>query len=336
MENRKKLNSRLAHTVLEGLKYTDLSKESLQAIHGWLTDKEKAEEKELFFQEFFNDTFDFERRPSQVAYDMLPEILERLGLDKPKAVRRPLWTKLSFRVAAAVVPFLLLAGAALLTIYRSGNADLPEPSDPVIVANATDVPETIRLACGTQIVLKPGSELQYNDNRSEREVTLSGEAFFTVTTTGEPFIVRTEDLIVTVLGTEFHVRAVENTSTEVSLLSGSVEVSEANGSVILQPMERLTYVPSTGQTDISEFHPAMAGRLKKGTLDLDGVPLSRALEQIAGFYGRSLVLESRPDDRVDVNLVLKENIPVEEILEMVQFISESFTYEITENTISIR
>ena len=86
----------------------------------------------------------------------------------------------------------------------------------------------VTLPDGTVVFLNAGSTLSYpNDfTNAVREVKLSGEGYFKVVTMAEhPFVVYTPALDISVLGTEFNVRAYQDEQqTEAVLISGKVEV----------------------------------------------------------------------------------------------------------------
>ena len=86
------------------------------------------------------------------------------------------------------------------------------------------------LSDGTEVYLNADSRLVYPSRFTgkERSVFLDGEAYFRVAKdAGHPFIVRTQTLQTRVLGTEFNVSGYEGSDTEVTLVEGSVEVSDA-------------------------------------------------------------------------------------------------------------
>ncbi len=80
--------------------------------------------------------------------------------------------------------------------------------------NVTSTPMIVSLADGSVISLQPRSRLSYAQDfgrDGEREVYLSGEAFFEVTKDpNKPFCVYANELTTKVLGTSFNVRAFEN------------------------------------------------------------------------------------------------------------------------------
>ena len=87
----------------------------------------------------------------------------------------------------------------------------------------------LRLADGTQVWMNSGSSLKFpvNFRGDRREVVLNGEAYFNVTKSSVPFIVKTSEMDIKVLGTSFNVSVYEDDGTVIAtLVSGSVEVYE--------------------------------------------------------------------------------------------------------------
>jgi len=80
---------------------------------------------------------------------------------------------------------------------------------------------------GSLIQLSAESALKYKKSswKSERNVKIKGEAYFDVEKGRIPFIVNSENLIVTVLGTQFNVKH-RNNMIEVAVNEGKVQVSD--------------------------------------------------------------------------------------------------------------
>ena len=104
---------------------------------------------------------------------------------------------------------------------------------PVVYEAAPGEQRMVRFPDGSVVTLSGGSTIQRTrlwgaPLRAARATTLTGEAFFDVTPSETPFIVQTFDAEVTVLGTEFGVRAWPDepeAATRVALLSGQVRLS---------------------------------------------------------------------------------------------------------------
>ena len=100
------------------------------------------------------------------------------------------------------------------------------------------------LADGTNVWLNSDSKLKFPLHfvGNQRAVYLEGEAFFEVTSDSlKPFVVKTEQLDIKVLGTSFNMKSYPSETQQVTLVQGKVEVRVGNYSRKLQPGEQLNY-----------------------------------------------------------------------------------------------
>jgi transmembrane sensor len=148
-------------------------------------------------------------------------------------------------LAAGLVFAILISAYFILTQSQHTNQVKEEQISSVITkyGNKTKV----SLPDGSQVWLNAGSKLDYNNgsfNQTLREVKLSGEAYFDIAhKDGKPFIVRSGNMRIRVLGTKFNVKAYpEEQNIETSLIKGSVEITikdRPDDKYILRPNEKL-------------------------------------------------------------------------------------------------
>ncbi|GGH00209.1 FecR family protein [Mucilaginibacter phyllosphaerae] len=145
--------------------------------------------------------------------------------------------------AAAAVFFCVLGGVFYFNIIQSSKSI-------TMAMHKMQVPygntRKLIMPDGTEVTLNAGSTLTYPGSFAgkTREVTLTGEGFFKVVKNPrKPFLVHTQKLTVTVLGTVFNVKAYANDkTTETTLLTGKVQVDLNNNpekKVVLMPNEKL-------------------------------------------------------------------------------------------------
>jgi len=134
------------------------------------------------------------------------------------------WRMPIIQWAAAV---LLLVGATLAVLLpQRRQAPAAAPSW-VQQYNTGKQPQLVTLADHSRVTLYPGSSLYYRPGLvgARREVKLKGEAFFQVAKNpARPFLVYTEQLVTTVLGTSFRVKAYLGRTNEVAVEEGRVAV----------------------------------------------------------------------------------------------------------------
>lgn len=154
-------------------------------------------------------------------------------IDQPKTI-----------VRSKTIPWLRIAAmlVVIAAVYLVTNLFLNKNEDviPLTIA-ATEKVKELKLPDSSVAILNKNSSISYPSkfDKTKRQVTLQGEAFFNVTADKDkPFIVDVNNVQVRVIGTSFNIRS-ENGATEVIVESGRVEVIKNNRSVILGPKEKI-------------------------------------------------------------------------------------------------
>jgi len=152
--------------------------------------------------------------------------------------RRLVWITAGIAVAASVAAIFFFK-----PVTRQGKKEIASINE---ISTRLGSKTRIQLPDGSIVWLNAGSKLVYDKEfgKEERPVTLSGEGFFDVVRDpSKPFIVRTANIEVRVLGTVFNVKAYpEDKSSETSLIHGSLEVSiksRPRDKIILSSNEKL-------------------------------------------------------------------------------------------------
>lgn len=165
--------------------------------------------------------------------------------------------------------------------------------------------ENINLPDGSQVVLNANSSLVYSgnwQNSAEREVWLEGEAYFKVTKAvpkkGKKFVVHTQDLEVTVLGTQFNVNT-HKPETDVVLEEGRIDIKiirynhpESEENISMVPGQKASFNPIVKKYQISKVNSEVYTSWKDGTLVFDGTPLSELKNIIEHNYGYQVEFEN--------------------------------------------
>lgn len=148
---------------------------------------------------------------------------------------------------------------------------------------------SIVLSDGTKAWVNSGSTLVYPAvfGKDKREVFLSGEAYLDVAKNTTPFIIKTNQIDVHVLGTQLNVAAYhEEESQSVVLVTGSVEIKskEQNKGIKLIPDQLLTYQTHTHQVHIEKVDTENYTSWIDGYLLLKGESISHVLNRISRHY----------------------------------------------------
>lgn len=156
------------------------------------------------------------------------------------------------------------------------------------------------------IVLPDHSEIQLNSNSSltwnrnwkksgERTVHLEGEAFFDVENIDDlPFYVKTEDVSIHVIGTQFNVNN-RRATTRVFLESGRVNVEierQPDELIEMVPGEELVYEALQNKIEKSQVNVAeeISG-WKEGLLIFRDASMREVLKSISDIYGKEFVMQ---------------------------------------------
>lgn len=170
------------------------------------------------------------------------------GIDHP-AAEEAVPAKKSYRrkLLYSLALVTSLATIWLIFLREASPTASPAPKLAKVVATPNGSRTKMTLPDGSSVWLNSGSKLTYNgdfETGTQREVKLSGEAFFDVVkNTSRPFIIHTEKMDVKVLGTRFNVKAYAgDKTTETSLIRGKVEVflhSLPGKKYVLNPSQKL-------------------------------------------------------------------------------------------------
>lgn len=210
--------------IIDSYSKHDFTPEVRSVFERWLADESDAEDKTNSMRELW-DSMDAAPVPS-----MTEDPLEMLCADRPdrKLRRRTvlMWLSVAASVCIAVVSSVL-AGSAL----RSEKVCLI----------ASDMSKACFTLPDSSIIwLNKGSRLYYDKrfNSKKREVTLEGEGYFEVSKNREkPFIVKTPEMDIRVLGTRFTVSAYAGEAVSAYLVEGSIGISSEDmcDDIILKP-----------------------------------------------------------------------------------------------------
>lgn len=290
--------------------------------------------------------------------DMLPppSTGERIwsGIQQKNNLRKysiSTWLKI-----AAVIAMFVLVGTMVVSRYQKTDpgtvADMqaipvpPDNTQSLSFENTTQIPQQLRLADGSIIVLQPGGRVSYPSefDTDSRKVSLSGEAFFDIQRDEQrPFYVFTREVVTKVLGTSFTIKANEkDREITVAVKTGKVRVytnprDEENptNSVTLTPNQKIVY--NREAVEISKQlveKPEIV--LEKPTLfemKYDGVSVIRIFQVLEENYG----VEIDFDEALWNECVLTTKMSDEGLMERIEIITKAIgaTYSVNDAVIKI-
>lgn len=219
-------------------------------------------------------------------------------VEEPKVVEfRPAWWQSTVGIAAMVI----CAIGVVWLVYLNMNS-APDVEQRLVRADNQTVSDT--LPDGSVVVLNKHSSISYNDpftNGDERHITLSGEAFFTVTPDKEkPFVISVNDVTVKVVGTSFNIKD-NKTETEVVVETGVVEVSKEKKSVRLKPQQKVRIVPQSADLQPELVNNEFYSYYRTGKLICMDTPLPELVAALREYYHADIVIENGELNRKRIN-----------------------------------
>jgi transmembrane sensor len=207
--------------------------------------------------------------------------------------------RLPYRWMAYAAAVLLLLGAAFFfnkPVDRK-NKVLQNTAGLKPVAHP-GLRKWIKLPDGTSVQLNVDSKLDYPetfDGKTNREVTLSGEAYFDVKRDVEhPFVIHTANLKTTVLGTAFNISAYPSAKTiTVTVTRGKVMVQDASKTLaVLIPNQQMTWNAGSAiaQKHLINAEDVIAWKVQD--LIMDDVSLQQAADMIASRYKIKVIFKN--------------------------------------------
>lgn len=211
-----------------------------------------------------------------------------------KTSRKSKVRRLVYRYAAAAAA-VVIAGLSGVFVEREINYNKMTAQ-----TNVLEVPAgqrmSVTLSDGTQVQLNGNSRIEYPVifSRKQRNVKLSGEAFFEVTHDEKhPFIVETFASKVEVLGTRFNVYADEASEYfSTALVDGKVKVTtndETAEQVVLAPDEMVKFV--NNHLVVTKVDAENLISWTEGYVNLADTDFESLMRRFENVYGVKIVIE---------------------------------------------
>ncbi|MDR7131010.1 ferric-dicitrate binding protein FerR (iron transport regulator) [Algoriphagus sp. 4150] len=191
---------------------------------------------------------------------------------------------------------------------------------------------------GSKVWLSTGSKLEYAaDFPSNRQVSLSGEAFFEVVSNpNSPFRITTGDMATEVLGTSFNLKSYNQTGVELSVYSGRVKFSDQHSntdSAILLMGEKISWSAQAGLSETELFDVAKLPDWRLGKISFDNAAIEVILSTLKIWYDVTVEVDGKGTN-CHYSGEFKQ-ASLEQILETLSF-ALNLTYKINDAHVTIR
>ena len=194
---------------------------------------------------------------------------------------------------------------------------------------------SLALADGSKVWLNAASTLKYPTAfaSNERKVEVTGEAYFEVShNAAMPFIVTKGETSVRVLGTHFNVNAYDDEkSLDVTLLEGSVKVSNGNENVFISPGQQADIQDArlTVHND-ADLEEVMAW--KNGLFSYKGAGVETIMRQVSRWYDVDVIFEKPVTEKFYAQV--SRNTNVSKLLKMLEA-TKAVHFKINGKTITV-
>lgn len=219
--------------------------------------------------------------PANEVETEVQKLLAAIGNEQPSILSTYPRRSKFFKIASVAAILVVTAGVIFYSLQSAASSE--------VLSKITKRGERARLqlADGSTVLMNVDSRVNYPEffGEDNRTVELHGEAVFYVNRNeAKPFIVKTGDFKVQVLGTSFNVSTYSNDSlASVELLSGAVMVKlndKEKSIVALRPFEKMIYDKTTLQWRIEKFENENVIGWKDGVLVFDNTPLEEIIKEL--------------------------------------------------------
>jgi ferric-dicitrate binding protein FerR (iron transport regulator) len=252
-------------------------------------------------------------------------------------------TNALFKIAAALLLIMLFTFIAFR--YTRNTTEENQIAQTITKENQRGRKSTIFLKDGSIVYLNSDSKIQFPEvfTDSNRIVQLEGEAFFDVARDeNKPFVVLTNDLKVSVLGTSFNINAYrENEFTKISLNTGKVKIENEGiddennvKSIELNPGQSVAYLSKQSTfTEVYPFNSNLDLSWKDGKIVFENADLETMIKRFERWYNVDFVLKNKPYFAWDYTGEF-HNQTLQDVLELLSF-SQSFDFQINQDKVEV-
>ena len=228
-------------------------------------------------------------------------------------ITRRLWLQVA-SVAAILISGLLIGSVITYLISASPNG-----SDQLVFETPRGEKSMVKLPDGSEVWLNANSRLIYNSfSPTHRQVELKGEAFFKVIHNEKaPFVVRTNECDVKVLGTTFNVMAYDEFGRkEITLLTGKVDVLANGTEEILKPGESL--ILKDHKMQIREVDASQSSLWVDNKFSFKNIPLTELMKRLENWYDVDIVLDNQTGREVNFTGTFKNEETIWQVLDAIK------------------
>lgn len=262
-------------------------------------------------------------------------ILQKSAIHSDYNNKRNLLSRLLSIVAA------LLVGVFLTTIFFQYN----EENHPLLgnsykITTGKGEKSMLQLPDGSKVWLNACTTLEYPADYgiNNRDIRLAGEAYFEVAKNRDiPFIVTSNELEVTALGTAFNVCAYENDDRlTTALFSGQIMIEpiSTKQQILLNPDQIAVYYKEKNKIETMPYQKQMFAEWRKGGLSFEMMYLEEITKSLERNYDVVFQFKNQRIKRLRFSGYFSNNESLTDILKVIK-INTSISYQVVKDTVVV-
>ncbi len=285
--------------VLKAITQKELTRQEKELLDNWL--KESQKNRIIFNQFKLALKYPAEDRVTEMKVEGLNKFKGVMNSSFNESINADKRNSLAIQILKIAATIVLVISVSLF-VYRY-HQDTSQPIEQIVrLIEKTSLPGqkiTVTLSDGTIVKLNSDSKIIVPDQfaQDKREVELIGEAFFDVNRdTTRPFIIKTKDLKVEVLGTSFNLRSYNNDNSQlVAVKTGKVAVNKVTGTekVHLVENEMVTVKENGSLSKIKIENKDLVFGWTEQRLVFEETSLDMVFKQLSRWFGVEIVIGTK-------------------------------------------
>ncbi|MCG8310630.1 MAG: FecR domain-containing protein [Cytophagales bacterium] len=232
---------------------------------------------------------------SKIRHDVWDDLLNRINTGETSIIQATKHNRYWLR-AAVIFLICTVIGVLIYQVNFRNGIEQTEIKEVRMIEKVCLPGQkfTTTLPDGTTVKLNSDSKIIVPESftNEKREVALYGEAFFDVAKdASKPFLVRTKDIQVQVLGTSFNVKSYPNEQSVVAVATGKVAVSDGINLQDLAPGEKISYRSDDSSMIKESFNWEEEYGWKDNILVIRGENFAQISDKLSKWYGVEFIIK---------------------------------------------
>lgn len=284
-----------------------LSKKEAKDFLNWL----ESPAGEKTYNDIIEDIWSNEIKNPEYPNEVEDPLLKVLGGAQYKENKAPFPTKKAKNKKPKMIRLFVGMAASLIMVFSVSYIfyfNMPDQKTPLPIAASETVSieratprgnkKIITLPDGSTVVLNADSKVTYNNDFAQnRTIHLEGEGFFEVVRDeNHPFIVITDKIATTALGTSFNIKAYQgNPKIKITLATGKVRVENSldKNQLEINPGEAVYYSDVKNTLQKEKVDLAHDLSWKEGILHFEKTPFNEIVEDLERWYGVNIQVKGK-------------------------------------------